>query len=144
MAAIQADGTVLPQQQVNANGVIALPAACGVVHIGLPYVAQIQGMNFNVQNQPSIRNHAKTVPRLSVVIDQSSLFYAGTSFDNLVQAELREFEDYGVTTNLATGVTHIPLMTQPDDDAAVCIEMPDPAPLTVLAWQADVDIGQAG
>ena len=142
--AIQADSTVLTPQQVNGGGVLALPTACGVVHAGLPYVSQIQGMNFNIQNKDSIRNHSKTIPRVSVVVDQSALFYAGPSFDNLVQAEFREFENYGTATNLATGVTHIPLQTQPDDDAAVCIQMSDPAPLTVLAWQADVDIGQAG
>jgi hypothetical protein len=140
---IQADGTVLPQQTVSSTGTITLPVAGGVVHAGLPYVSQLQGMNFNIQNQPSIRNHSKTIVRASVVVDQSALFYAGPNFTNMAQSVVREFEPYGQPTDLYTGVLGINLPTIPSDDAALCIQMSDPAPLTVLAWQADVDIGDA-
>jgi hypothetical protein len=85
----------------------------------------------------------KTAPRLSVVVDQSALFYGGPSFTNMVQATVREFENYGQTTNLYTGVLGLQLPTVPSDDLTVCIQMADPAPLTVLGWQADLDIGEA-
>ena len=144
--AVQADGTVMPQNTVSGAGTFTLPNAAGVVHAGLPYISQLQSMNFNEQGQPSIRNTMKTAPRLSVVVDQSALFYAGPDFtsQNLVQSVQREFEAYGQPTALHTGVLHINLATMPSDDATVCIQMQDPAPLTVLGWQVDLDIGQAG
>jgi hypothetical protein len=141
--AVQADGTVLTPQVVSATGSITLPVAGGVVHAGLPYVSQLQSMNFNIQGQPSIRNRMKTAPRLSVVVDQSALFYGGPSFTNLNQAVVREFENYGTATNLYTGVLGLQLPTVPSDDLTVCIQMSDPAPLTVLGWQVDVEIGDA-
>ena len=144
LVAIQADGCVLPQQIVSLTGTLTLPVAGGVVHAGLPYVSQLQSMNLNIQGQPSIRNHMKTIPRLSVVVDQSALFYAGPDFSNLVQSVQREFEPFGTATYLHTGVIHIQMPTEPSDDATVCIQMSDPAPLSVLGWQADVDIGESG
>lgn len=142
--AIQADGTVLPQTTVSATGTFSLPNAGGVIHAGLPYVSQLQSMNLNIQGQDSIRNHMKNPARLSVVVDQSSLFYVGTDFVNLMQSVQREFENYGVPTALHTGVLHIQLASTPSDDATVCLQMSDPAPLTVLSWLVDVEVGEAG
>jgi hypothetical protein len=141
--AIQADGTVVASQVVSATGTITLPVASGVVHAGLPYTSQIQSMQFNMQGQPSIRNRMKTAPRLSVVVDTSALFYAGPNFTNMVQAEWRRYENFGQPTNLYTGVVPFELPSQPSDNLTVCLQMNDPAPLSVLGWQVDVNIGQA-
>jgi hypothetical protein len=142
VVAVQADGAVMPQLTVSASGTLSLPYAGGVVHAGLPYVSQLQSLNFNVQGQPSIRNVMKTVTRASVVVDESQPFYAGPSFDNLTQCSLREFEQYGQPTDLFTGVVPVFMPTEPSDNAALCIQMSDPAPLTVLGWQAEVDMGE--
>ena len=142
--AIQADGTVLPQQVVSLAGTIALPTAGGVVHAGLPYVSQLQSLNFNIQGQNTIRNVMKNPQRLSVVVDQSALFYVGTDFDTMDQAQTREFEIWGSPTDLHTGVINTMMPGMPSDDATVCVQMSDPAPLTVLSWIADVDLGEAG
>ncbi len=142
--AVQADGAVLAPITVDSSGGLTLPVPCGVVHGGLPYTAQMQSLNFNIQGQPSIRNRMKTVPRISVVVDQSAPFYVGPDFDTLSQVAVREFEPYGVPPYLHTGVLHIQLGTEPSDDATVCLQMSDPAPLTVLGWQTDLDIGDAG
>ena len=142
--AIQADASVLPPQVVSSTGTLTLPVACGVVHAGLPYVSQLQSLNFNNQGQASIRNQMKTASRLSVVIDQSLPFSVGTSFTNLVDVETREFEMMGQAIIPHTGVIHTMLPSVPSDDATICLQMSDPAPLTVLGWMVDVDIGQAG
>ena len=142
--AIQADGSVFPQQVVSAAGTITLPNAGGVVHVGLPYVSQLQSLNFNVQGQDSIRNKMKVPQRLSVVVDQSALFYVGTDFVTMSQSVAREFENFGQPTALHTGVLHTLMPAQPSDDATVCLQMSDPAPLTVLSWMADVDVGEPG
>ncbi len=142
--AVQADGCVLPQSTVASDGSLVLPSAGGVVHAGLPYIAQLESLNFNVQNQPSIRNLSKMFARASVVVDTSANFYMGPDFTNLVPSQTREFEDYGVPPDLHTGVLNIQLPTYPDDDATVCLQMSDPAPLTVLGWQIDLETGEPG
>ena len=144
--AVQADGAVLTPQLVTPQGTITLPVAGAVVHAGLPYTSQMQSLNFNIQGQESIRNRNKTISRLSVVVDQSAPFYAGPDFTaaNLVQVAAREFEPFGTPTYLHTGVLHSLLPSYGSDDATVCVQMSDPAPLTVLGWQVEVDIGEAG
>jgi len=142
--AVQADGAVLQQQVVSAAGTITLASAGGVIHAGLPYVCQLQSLQFNVQGQESIRNHMKTPQRVSVVVDQSSLFYVGPDFNTLSQSITREDEAYGSPTALYTGVIHSLMPSTPSDDATVCLQMQDPAPLTVLSWIVDVDVGDAG
>ena len=142
--AVYADGAVMPQQTVSLAGTFTLPNAGGVVHAGLPYTGQLESMNFNIQGQQVIRNHAKTTTRLSVVVDQSAPFFAGPDFDSLVPVQMREFETYGAPTALKTGVVHVNLETQLDDDATICIQHTDPVPLTILSWIADVEIGEAG
>ena len=142
--AIQADGAVLPQQVVSGAGTLTLPNAGGVVHAGLPYVSQLQSLNFNIQGQPTIRNNNKTVSRVSVTIDNSAPFYVGPSFDNLVECPLREWKNFGQPTALHTGVVSIQVPSVPSDDLTTCVQMSDPAPLTVLGWIHDVDVGDKG
>lgn len=142
--AVFADGGTQPQQVVSPSGTVMLPAAGGVVHIGLPYVCQLQSLPFNIQGQPPIRNRTKTPQRLSVVLDESQSFFAGSDFVNLNQVSVREFEDYGQPVAPHTGVVHVLLPSDQDDDACVCLQHSDPVPLTVLAWFTDIDVGEAG
>lgn len=142
--AVQADATVQPTQVVSNSGTITLPVAGGVVHAGLPYVSQLQSMQFNDQGKDSIRNKMKVPSRVSVVVDQSLPFFAGVNFTNMQPAAIREFETYGEAIVPHTGVLHINLHSVESDDAVVCVQMSDPAPLTVLSWQTDVDICEPG
>lgn len=142
--AVFADGGTMPQQTVNSGGVVSLPTPAGVAHIGLPYVSQLQSLPFNIQGQPTIRNRVKTPQRLSVVIDESQSFFAGVDFENLSQVAIRAFEPYGQSVAPHTGVVHVMLQSQTDDDACVCLQHSDPVPLTVLAWFTDLDVGDAG
>ena len=141
--AVFADGGTMPQQVVAAGGTLTLPSAGGVVHAGLPYLCQVESLSPNAQNGPPIRNRTKAIPRLSVVVDASAPFQAGPDFGNLTPAELREFEDYGFPTQLKTGVVHVPLNTEMEDDATICLQESDPVPLTVLSWFADTNVGEA-
>lgn len=144
VVSVFADGGTQPQQTIAGGGSLVLPSAAGVMHAGLPYVSQVQSLAPNIQGQPPIRNRTKSINRLSVVVDTSAPFQAGPEFTNLVQAEVRQFEDYGFPTQLKTGVIHIPLNTEMNDDAYICAQQSDPVPLTILSWLADISIGQAG
>jgi hypothetical protein len=141
---IFADGAVLTPQVVGPTGLIMLSSPGGVVHAGLPYVTQIQSMELNVQNQEPIRNKAKTTPTLSVVVDESYPFMAGPSFTELVPSVIREFQPLGAAIGPYTGIVHVNLPALPQDDATVCVQMSDPAPLRITGWIATVDVGEPG
>jgi hypothetical protein len=139
-----ADGGVQPTQVVSATGSITLPVPSGIVHAGLSYVSQLQSLNLNIQGGQPIRNHQKTIPTLSVVVDQSLPFMVGPDFTHMVPIVQRQFEPYNQPVAPYTGVLHAQLETLPTDDAYVCVEMSDPAPMRILGWVAIVDIGEAG
>lgn len=141
---IYADGATMPNQTVSLAGTVTLPNAGGVVHIGLPYTCQLQSMQFNIQGQPTIRNHTKEVDTVSVVVDQSAPFYVGPDFEHLVQVEMREFESYGQPITLHTGVVHANIPATVEDDYTVCVQLQDPVPLTILSWIASVTVGEPG
>lgn len=141
--AVYADGAVVPQQVVSSTGTVTLPNAQGVVHVGLPYVSQLQSMQLNLQGMPTIRNKTKTPGQLAVVVDQSAPFQVGSDFNNLAPVQQRAWEAYGQPVSLLTGITSTNLFTQTDDDSTVCLQMADPAPLTVLSWIVSVNIGEA-
>lgn len=140
---IFADGLVQPQQVVSSSGAITLQNPGGVVHVGLPITAQLQGLNLNVQGQDTIRNRSKTIPRVSFVVDQSYPFMVGPDFDHLNPLAQREFEPYNAPITPYTGALPATLTTVPSDDAVVCVQMSDPAPVRILSWIADVDVGEA-
>lgn len=142
--AVFADGGTQPQQVVSGVGTVMLPSAGGVVHIGLPYTCQLQSLPFNIQGQPPIRNRAQTPHRLSVVVDESTSFFAGPSFTSLSQAPVREFEDYGQPVSPHTGIIDVLLDAQLSVDACVCVQHSDPVPLTILAWFTEINLGEAG
>lgn len=142
--AIYADGATMPQQIVSGIGSFTLPNAGGVVHAGLPYTYQLQSLNLNQQNQPSIRNVAKRIERLSVVVDESFPFYVGPDFDHLRMVPLRDFETYGQPLTPHTGVINCQMSTDWSDDLTVCIQGSDPVPVTILGWMASLELGVAG
>lgn len=140
---IFADGATMPQQVVDDSGSLTLPNAGGVVHAGLPYTYQMQGMNLNQQNQPSIRNVAKRIERLSVVVDESFPFFVGPDFEHLDMVPLRDFETYGQPLTPHTGVINCQMPAYWSDDLTVCIQGSDPVPVTILGWMASLELGEA-
>lgn len=143
---VYADGSVMPSTTVGPTGTFTLQNAGGVVHAGLPYISQLQSMSPNIQGKEPIRDNAKTITNLSVILDQSAPFKAGPSFDDdeLTEFAFREFENWGDPIVLKTGVVQQKLLTTLDDDLTICLQHDTPTPLTVLGWIADLTVGGSG
>lgn len=139
-----ADGGTEVSTTVSSAGVVNVTSPAGVAHIGLSYTCQLQGLNFNQQGQPSIRNMSKTMTRASIVVDESQSFSVGPNFQNMRQAQVREFEPMGTPVYQHTGVLHVQMPAIPSDDLALCLQHTAPVALTVLSWLVDVELGEAG
>jgi hypothetical protein len=143
--AIYADAATQAPITVDLGGGITLNQAAGVLQAGLPYTSMMTSMNLNVVGQETIRNHAKTMNRLSVVVDQSLPFSVGPSYTLLAPAAIRQYEAMGAPITPHSGVIHIQMPNnEPSDDAYVCVVNSNPTPLTVLSWIVDVELGEAG
>jgi hypothetical protein len=136
---ILADGAVLPQQVVTSGGV-TLENAASKVHVGLPFVAQLQTLP--ARNEADTGDGVfKNVNDVHLRVNNSSSIFAGPSFDKLRQFKQRTTEPFGSPPNLFTGVASIVIDPQWNSDGQVCVQQSDPLPLSVLSMSLEVALG---
>lgn len=130
------DGVPVRNLTADANGIVNLPIPASVVVLGMPYTAQLQSLPFNQQGQETIRNKSKTIPSGSLIVDQSYPFQTGPDFVNLTD----QVWPTAAPTPF-TGLVPVKLITEPTEDAALCVQVVDPVPVRLLSWIPDVVIG---
>lgn len=141
--AICADGAALAQQDV-AGGAITLPAAAGVVHIGLPYTGELETLNVTIFGGEQIRDRAKTIPQVSVVVQDTVGLKAGPDSDNLEELTLRSDEYYTDPLAPVSDVTTAYLLNSWNKSGRVVLRQDVPLPATVLAIMPKVAVGGDG
>lgn len=129
--AILADGNVEPRQVVT-GGSVTITSESGVVHIGLPYVSDLETLRINVAGQETLNDKYKTVTSVSLVLDETRGAFAGKSLDHLYELKQREFEDYNQPVNLLTAVERISITNDWEGQGEVFIRQEDPLPITIL------------
>lgn len=134
---ILADGGTAPQQVV-VNGSVALDAPAGKVHVGLPYVSQIQTLPLSMQTQAFGQGSVKNVNKVHLRVLASQGFEAGPSFAKVRPYATRAAEPYGTAPDLLT--TEVPLTLSPEwqRNGQVCIQQTRPLSMMVLGMALDV------
>lgn len=138
--AILADGNVVGTNTIGdenlivTGGAVTLPDHAAVVHIGLPYSADLQTLRMNIQGQETLFDKYKTVVSVSLVVHQTRGLFAGKDFAeaNLYEYKPRSYEDYNSPNNLLTDVLRIDITNGWDGQGQVCIRQEDPLPVTIL------------
>lgn len=138
--AILADGNVVGTNTIGdenlivTGGAVTLPDHAAVVHIGLPYSADVQTLRMNIQGQETLFDKYKTVVSVSLVVHQTRGLFAGKDFTeaNLYEYKPRSYEDYNSPNNLLTDVLRIDITNSWDGQGQVCIRQEDPLPVTIL------------
>jgi len=143
--AILADGSPEVPQVVTA-GQIVLDYPAGVVHVGLPYVSDIETLDVTIFGaSESIRDNAKSIPRVSVVVEKTLGLKAGPNVDNLYDIGPQPVEfDYTAPWPLLNDVQTSYLVTSWNNSGRVLIRQDLPLPATVLAVLPTVEIGGSG
>lgn len=137
---ILADGTVLAQQAVS-GGSITLDYPAGVVHIGLPYTAEIETLDVTIFGGDPIRDRAKCIPKVAVVVEDTVGLKIGPDAANLDPLVMREDEYYTDPIELQTDVFTAHPATTWNKTGRVLIRQDDPLPATILAIFPQVEIG---
>ena len=139
--AILADGNVAPSQVVS-NGMVTLDRAYSAITIGLPYTCQLQSLYLDVQSPDgTIQSKRKTVPAVTVRMQDSRGLKAGPTFSNLVEIKERTTERMGEPIALFTGDQRIVLPASYNVPGQICIQQDYPLPSTVLALIPEVVVG---
>jgi hypothetical protein len=143
--AILADGSPeVPHTVTDGQIVLAYPA--GVVHIGLAYVADIETLDVTIFGaSESIRDRAKAIPKVSVIVEKTLGLQAGPDEDNLYDCGLQPSEfDYNAPWALQSEPQPAYLVTSWNKSGRVLLRQDKPLPATVLAILPTVEIGGDG
>jgi len=139
---IFADGSVIPAQTVAADGTITLTAGAARIHIGLPYVSDLQTLPMVLPKADGVgQGQVKSVSKLWLRVDQTRGVFAGPDFTHLREYAQRLDEVYNAPTAMVSD--EIELNIDPDwaRGGQVAIRQTDPSPITLLSLTAEVAIG---
>ena len=134
---ILADGAVMPPQVVT-DGKITLEEPASIVHVGLPYVCDIQTLPV-VLNQPGGgAGGNKNVYRAFLKVHKSSGIFVGPSFDHLTEYKQRTTEQPGSAPSLFTGDIRMTITPAWTTTGEFCIRQSDPLPTHLLSITCNV------
>lgn len=141
-----ADGNVIDPDDTTTEGIvtgsaITLNYPAGVVHIGKGITAEIQTLTMNVSGGSQIRDNAKIVPKVSIVVKDSVGLKVGPDADHLVEINTRFTEFYTDPNALHTGVLKGYIQNTWNSNSSVLIRQAYPKPCTVLAVIPTVVVG---
>lgn len=139
--AVLADGAVVPGITVT-DGTITLPTAASLVHIGLPYIADIQTLPMSIEAMAaSGQGTMKSIDYAYLRVNRTGIVKVGPSSDRLTTIPPRTNEPYDTPPRLRSEV--LDLLVSPDinQDAQLWIQSSDPTPLTVSSLTMKVTMG---
>jgi hypothetical protein len=139
---ILADGAVHPDRTVVGGGV-TLEAAAYTVHVGLAYNSDLQTLPLSLEGAAAGgQGMLKNVNSVRARVTQSALFNSGPSFSRLTPYADRQVSDnYDMPPALRTNELRMTVASSWNSDAAVCVRVDKPVPLTVMAMVLDVATG---
>lgn len=138
-----ADGGVC-ENLVVTNGAITLPEPASRVHVGLPYVSDLQTLNIETQ-QGTIQGKQKRVAQVTVRFERSGPgVLVGPDEDGLTEFRLRQDESMGEPTELFTGDLRQAITNRWNEKGSILIRQKYPLPMTVLATIPELEVGNPG
>lgn len=143
--AILADGSPEVPQTVT-GGQITLAYPAGVVHVGLPYTADLETLDVTIFGaSESIRDRAKAIPQVAVLVEKTLGLKAGPDASHLDECGLQPAEfDYNAPWPLQDEPQTAYLVTSWNKSGRVLIRQDSPLPATVLSITPTVEIGGDG
>lgn len=137
-----ADGNVHSGLVVEGGG-ITLPAPASVIHIGIPYVSELETLEPDPGGESNtIRDRKRRVTGISVQLENTRSLKAGPNADHVYEMPFRTTENYGDPVRLFTGLREINIdPSWGAGSASVYIRHDEPSPITILAMIPRVEIG---
>lgn len=140
--AVLADGVVYHNLVVT-GGAITLPTAASKVHVGLPYVSDLETLDLDFVDPQAISRRGKpiSVSELVIKLLKSRGGFAGPSLDNLVEIRPRRVSDGYDPIELRTEEVRPYLPADWSANGRVFVRQTDPLPMTVLSIVPEFSVG---
>lgn len=143
---ILADGDVHPERVVT-DGSVTLQSSAAVIHVGLPYVAEMETLEVDWADRTSSTklDVRKIIPSVTVYVEESRGFMAGARKGEKLYEQKPEYRQrYNAPIPLLTGPSELKISSVWDESGRVYIQQADPLPLTILAVIPEVTVSGKG
>jgi hypothetical protein len=127
------DGNVVDNLTVAGDGTVQLPRASAFVRIGLPYVSRLKTLSIDIVGQETMSDKQKIINQVNMYVESSRGMWISTDDKNFFEWKQREFENWGDSVELKTGIAKIHTSTAWDKQGQVTVEQRDPLPLSILS-----------
>jgi hypothetical protein len=136
-----ADGNVISSLTIDSLGRVDLPRRFSRIHIGIPYISDVQTLDPAPAIREPIMAKKKKVSRVTVMLEKSRGLLVGPDADSLIEMKQRENENMSDPTALKTGPHDITITGEWKDNGELFLRQIYPLPLTVLAIVSDIVVG---
>lgn len=125
-----------------ANGQVTLDDCYGVIHVGLPYICDIETLSIDNPGGESVIDKKMAINKVFVHVEKTRGLFAGTApvaadadtaIDGLVEFKVRELEDYDDPTALLDGFMDVVTESTYNNHGRVFLRQIDPLPATIIA-----------
>jgi len=146
---ILANGSVQPQQVVNASGTVTIAVTekttgSNIVHIGLPYTSDLETLDVELADQLGVsQGREKTIPKVTISVKDSRGMSVGPDADNLDEVKYRTLSDGENPIALFTGDKTIDIPAGYESKGGLFIRNTDPIPLSILAIMPEIVLSEA-
>ena len=124
------------------NGKITLDKPYGVIHVGLPYLSDIETLDIDTSNGETISDKEKIVNRVNLFVEDTRGIWTGPKppgddlddpVEGLTEVKIRNEEDYESPVSLKTDVVDVNIEAEWNSNGRIFVRQIDPIPLSVLA-----------
>lgn len=131
------------------DGEITLEEPHAVIHVGLPYLSDLETLDIDTSQGESLIGKKKRVSRVTVSCVESRGIWAGPKpptdddddpLENLTEKKIRDEEGYDDPVALLTGDAEVIIRPNWNSNGRVFVRQVDPLPLTITAITGDADV----
>lgn len=150
-----ADGNVIASPNNEAydeitveNGAITLSDPQAVVHVGLPYISDLETLDVDIPEGGTIAAEMKMVNHVTLRVEKTRGLFVGTEepedddpIGRLTEPKYEDEVDMGVPVPLHTGILKVAIRPEWNEHGRVFIRQVDPLPMTILSVAPDIETG---
>jgi len=124
------------------NGGITLDKPYGLIHIGIPYISDIESLDVDTASGETLSDKNKIVGEVNLFVEESRGIWSGPKppsddtvdpLEGLTEFKLRNSETYENPVRLITDTIAVKIKSEWNSNGRVFVRQVDPIPMTVLS-----------
>lgn len=127
------------------DGAIALSRPYSVIHVGLPFISDLETLDIDLPQGETLVDKMKVVSKVTMHVEKTRGVFVGPQppsdddedpLESLVEVKVRNAEGYDQPVELATGKIDVIIEPNWNSNGRVFIRQVDPLPMAILAVTA--------